>query len=433
MKFENGAKELLLIMDYNYGNLIRVERLRKNMKQSVLARGICSISYLSKIENNQTSASEEVLELLFERLEIEVPLYHDFSYQSEKVIKEIREILKEAILTRKDRDKQEQVKKYMNHPTVKQSKSVYMTLMVTLARFGVMPGGDSKYVTEVGWIEDQLSTDDRIRYYTVKALQYFQENEKELSYKLIEEVTNKLPHSGIPDWEAADIRYITGALYFRFTDNIQALENLQASLKYFQENFCLERMIECHMLIGLTYKRRKRYADALSYNQKALKVANATDLRNYYGMLYNNIGEIYSLLGEQDKALTYFMESFEYKVDIRSKLFSVLSLVEVNAKQENEQGVLDWLETGHELMQQHEAVEEFNQHFNIYWNHFKDKNSQKLMESLKSAVTYFEDHDEYVYAKKYALWLAKELRENGKYKQATDYYEKVISIMSQAE
>ncbi|MBR2756833.1 MAG: transcriptional regulator, partial [Exiguobacterium sp.] len=61
------------------------------------------------------------------------------------------------------------------------------------------------------------------------------------------------------------------------------------------------------------------------------------------------------------------------------------------------------------------------------------KNSQKLMESLKSAVTYFEDHDEYVYAKKYALWLAKELRENGKYKQATDYYEKVISIMSQAE
>lgn len=141
MKFENGAKGLLLIMEYNYGNLIRVERLRKNMKQSVLARGICSISYLSKIENNQTSASEEVLELLFERLEIEVPLYHDFSYQSEKVIKEIREILKEAILTRKDRDKQEQVKKYMNHPTVKQSKSVYTTLMVTLARFGVMPGG----------------------------------------------------------------------------------------------------------------------------------------------------------------------------------------------------------------------------------------------------------------------------------------------------
>lgn len=420
-------------MEYNYGNLIRVERLRKNMKQSVLARGICSISYLSKIENNQTSASEEVLELLFERLEIEVPLYHDFSYQSEKVIKEIRELLKDAILTRKDHEKQEQVKKYMNHPAVKQSKSVYTTLMITLARFGVMPGGDAKYVTEVGWIEDQLSQDDRIRYNTLKALQYFQENEKELSYKLIEEVTEKLPHSAIPDWEAADIRYVTGALYYRFTDNIQALENLQSSLRYFQENFCLERMIECHMLIGLTYKRRKRYADALSYNQKALKVANATDLRNYYGMLYNNIGEIYSLLGEQDKALTYFMESFEYKIDIRSKLFSVLSLVEVNAKQQNENGVLDWLETGHELMQQHESVEEFNQHFNIYWNHFKEKNPQKLMESLKSAVSYFEDHDEYMYAKKYALWLAKELRESGKYKLATDYYEKVISIMSQAE
>ena len=420
-------------MEYNYGNLIRVERLRQNMKQSVLARGICSISYLSKIENNQTSASDEVLELLFERLEIEVPLYHDFRYQAEKVIKEIREILKEAILTRKNGDEQEKVRKYMNHPAVKQSKSVYTTLMITLARLGVMPGGDPKYLTEVGWIEDQLSTDDRIRYNMLKALQYFQENEKELSYKLIEEVTEKLPQSGIPDWETADIRYVTGALYYRFTDNIQALENLQSSLRYFQENFCLERMIECHMIIGLTYKRRKRYADALSYNQKALKVANATDLRNYYGMLYNNIGEIYSLLGEQDKALTYFMESFEYKVDIRSKLFSVLSLVEVNAKQKNEKGVLDWLETGHELMQQHESIEEFNQHFDIYWNHFKEKNRQSVMNSLKSAVIYFEEHDEYMYAKKYALWLAQELKASGKYKLATDYYEKVISIMSQAE
>lgn len=420
-------------MEYNYGNLIKVERMRKNMKQTVLARGICSVSYLSKIENNQTSASEEVLELLFDRLEIDAPLYYDFSHQVEKVKLEIRELLKEAIITRNDREKQSQIKKYINHPAVKQSKSLYMTLMVTLARFGMMPGGDSRYVTELGWIEDQLSRDNKLRYMIVRALKVFQDNEKELAFSLIEQLNEQLPSSGIPDWEVADIRYIMGGLYYKFTDNIQAIENVKFALKYFQENFCLERIVECYVVIGLAYKRRKRYSDALSYYQKALKVVSATDLKNYYGMLYNNMGEIYSLLGNQDQALEYFMESFEYKVDVRSKLYSVLSLVEVNAKQQNEQGVLRWLEVGQELMEKEHSIEEFTQHFDIYFNHFQNKDTGQLIESLKSAVIYFEEHDEYMYAKKYALWLAKELKENGKYKLATDYYEKVIAIMSQAE
>lgn len=431
--FENRTKGLLLVMEYNYGNLIRVERMRKNMKQTVLARGICSVSYLSKIENNQTSASEEVLELLFERLEVEVPLYFDFSHQVEKVKSEIRGLLKEAILVRNDKDKQHQIKKYIEHPAVKQSKSSYITLMVTLARFGMMPGGDPRYVTEVGWIEDQLTPDDKLRYMIVKALKVFQDNEKEQAFHLIEQLNEQLPSSGLPDWEVADIRYIMGGLYYKFTDNIQALENVKFSLKYFQENFCLERIVECYVIIGLSYKRRKRYSDALSYYQKALKVVKATDLKFYYGMLYNNMGEIYSLLGEQDRALNYFMESFEYKVDVRSKLYSVLSLVEVNAKQNNEQGVLKWLEVGRELMKTEKSIEEFTQHFNIYINHFREKDSIQLINSLKSAVIYFEEHDEYMYAKKYAFWLAKELKESGKYKLATDYYEKVINIMSQAE
>ncbi|WP_070329104.1 helix-turn-helix domain-containing protein [Exiguobacterium aurantiacum] len=420
-------------MEYNYGNLIKVERMRKNMKQTVLARGICSVSYLSKIENNQTSPSEEVLELIFDRLDLDVPLYFDFSNQVEKVRSEIRSLLKEAILNRNDQDKQNMIKKYIEHPAVKQSRTLYITLMVTLARFGMMPGGDERYVTEVGWIEDQLTKDDQLRYTIIKALKMFHKNEKEIAFELVEKLNGELAGSGIPDWEVADIRYIMGGLYYKFTDNIQAIENVKFALVYFQENFYLERIVECHLIIGLSYKRRKRFSDALSYYQKAIKVISATDLKNYYGMLYNNMGEIYSLLGEQDKALQYFIESFEYKIDVRSKLYSVLSLIEVNFDQSNEEGVVKWLTVGYDLMTKEKEIEEFNHHFDIYLNYFKEKNIDKLIFSLKKAVSYFESHDEYMYTKKYALWLARELRENGKYKLATEYYEKVITIMSQSE
>lgn len=404
--------------------------MRRGIKQSVLARGICSISYLSKIENNQTSPSEEVLELIFERLEIEVPLYFDLSEQVDKVKNEIREILKHAILTRKDAGGQKDVEKYLSNPVVTQSKELYITLLMTLARFGMMPGGNDKYLNEIGWIEDQLDFDNKLRYIMMRSLQMFHQNEREDSIKLLEQLNEGLPQSHIPDWEMADIRYIMGGLYYKFTDFLQAIENVRYALSYFQEHFYVERIVESHLIIGLSYKRRKRYTDALTFYEKAVKIVSATDLKNYYGMLYNNMGDIYSLLGEKEKALEFFIESFEYKVEVSSKLFSVLSLIEVYSDHGDRKGVLEWLQKGDELIGDREDLKIFMQHFDVYKNYYKDYNQEKLVESLKRAVRYFESYDEYLYTNKYALWLARELRKNGKYKLSTEYYEKAINIMS---
>lgn len=56
----------------NYpGALIARERLARNWSQEGLCRGICSVSYLSKIETGRAEASGEVLALLMARLGIE--------------------------------------------------------------------------------------------------------------------------------------------------------------------------------------------------------------------------------------------------------------------------------------------------------------------------------------------------------------------------
>lgn len=59
---------------YNYmnylGYIIYRERLRRNWSQSGLCKGICTVSYLSKIETGKADPSEEVLRLLLERLEL---------------------------------------------------------------------------------------------------------------------------------------------------------------------------------------------------------------------------------------------------------------------------------------------------------------------------------------------------------------------------
>ena len=52
------------------GALIRRERLRRNWSQDGLCRGICSVSYLSKIEQGKIEPAADILRLLFARLEL---------------------------------------------------------------------------------------------------------------------------------------------------------------------------------------------------------------------------------------------------------------------------------------------------------------------------------------------------------------------------
>lgn len=54
------------------GNHIRHLRKSQKLTQEELASGICSVTYLSKLENHKELPSEEILQLLCERLGVEL-------------------------------------------------------------------------------------------------------------------------------------------------------------------------------------------------------------------------------------------------------------------------------------------------------------------------------------------------------------------------
>ncbi|MBQ8830283.1 MAG: tetratricopeptide repeat protein [Oscillospiraceae bacterium] len=56
-------------MDYA-GSILRRERLLKNWSQEGLCQGICTVSYLSKIEQGKAAPSDEIIRLLMEKLEL---------------------------------------------------------------------------------------------------------------------------------------------------------------------------------------------------------------------------------------------------------------------------------------------------------------------------------------------------------------------------
>lgn len=77
------------------GVLLRRERLHRNWSQEGLCQGICSVSYLSKIEQGKAEAAPEILRQLFERLKLP---WHDSTEEREAGL-ELTEQFYESLLS----------------------------------------------------------------------------------------------------------------------------------------------------------------------------------------------------------------------------------------------------------------------------------------------------------------------------------------------
>ena len=94
-----------MVIYLNLSNfLIRKERLHKNWSQEGLCKGICTVSYLSKIEQGKVTPSSEIIILLFQKLGIQwnekkdkqdqnfIELLYEFifSYHKDEAIHELQ-------------------------------------------------------------------------------------------------------------------------------------------------------------------------------------------------------------------------------------------------------------------------------------------------------------------------------------------------------
>ncbi|WP_195618164.1 helix-turn-helix transcriptional regulator [Clostridium paraputrificum] len=72
------------------GSIVRLNRIKKNMSQKALAKGICVPSYLSRIENGELLPSDDVISILFERLGLK---FNDSAEFIEKGLKSFKKFL----------------------------------------------------------------------------------------------------------------------------------------------------------------------------------------------------------------------------------------------------------------------------------------------------------------------------------------------------
>lgn len=124
-----------------YGHVIRTERLKQDMKQIVLAKGICAPSYLSRIEQGLTVPSEEIIMLLLEKLGIDYNGLKKIESKDEiRFEKNLREIYKDILINRNKEFIKQKVKELEKEDGIFKDISLYYTYLLVLLRFRLMLG-----------------------------------------------------------------------------------------------------------------------------------------------------------------------------------------------------------------------------------------------------------------------------------------------------
>lgn len=280
------------------GYLIRRERLAQNLSQEGLAKGICAVSYLSKIEQGQVEPGREIIDRLFAALHIDFVREPELEKEAERQLDEFF-FLREA-----DEPCDEQHEFFAQHgekllrSEFALSYSVYMMCneadrndkAAVYARF-------EKLKPFLGCLPV------RVRQEALFCMGRKTEDAKEAA-AIFEEAARLAPHCDILNAQASCMSLLGEYGKSReLTD--QAL-----FLAFEQGNVPV--MIRCCLRLGLDACNRYEMDQAKRYFQRAIALdrGRKMDIKKYVDY---NLGSTYLEFGRDDEAFFYLKQAKEDK------------------------------------------------------------------------------------------------------------------------
>ncbi|MFT4412394.1 tetratricopeptide repeat protein [Fredinandcohnia humi] len=411
------------------GSRIRFFRIQKNMTQEELADKIISISYLSKIENNQTSASIEVLEMLCDRLGIK--LIEDEEYT---ILKELNDWYYKIIHKKKD----EAVKFYESFEKKTNSNDSRVAILYVLyeLRYFIFTRQLDKaeeHINKINLFKDILDT--KMNYYYEKFVGHFHYllNRFSVSLKYFKESERILGGSiHFESWEQADLFYYIGLVYNRLGKLALSIVYIQKALSIYQSLYDLKRSAECQILLGISYEKIDEFELAEENYRLAHKVAEGINDSHLLGMIYHNLGIVMSKQEKALEAIEHYKKSLQFKTDqmIVGKLRTIQGLIEEYYNLGNIEKSQELLKQGKSLVEKNKELNlrEYEIHFMYYdYLYYDSDNLAKFIE--KEALPYFEGTEHLIQIASYAEKLGKYYYENHKYKLASHYLSKAVTLL----
>lgn len=422
------------------GNSIREERLKQNLKQVTLAKGICSTSYLSKIENDLIVPSSDLIDLLLKRLNYDINLIS--GDEEEKFINKFYQLYKKAIDSRDKNFVREILHEFSTSSERKmvfsQMKHFYTYNLYIFRLWMILDEDNEKILASYERVmKTSTDYDDKQRFLMNlnTGLFYFINGQYQASLKSLEKSLEFISFLDHDEWENADFYNVLSMTYLRNYEYYNSITYALKSLQYYKDNLLFKRAIDSYVVMGVAHKNIKEYKKAEQYYNLAKKLAIDYGLHQYEGLVYQNLGNLFAIQNIHYKAIEFFNLSLKFQeINYASDgyLITIFSIIKENSKRNNQNQVLEWSRRGLERIDKERVINNRDNtsyyfHFFIYRSLFDSQD--ELESTLKRAIKHFEAIKDNRHVQKYSIYLADYYFKENKFKAAGLYYQKSNHVL----
>jgi HTH-type transcriptional regulator, quorum sensing regulator NprR len=411
------------------GEKVRYFRKTRNLSQKELAEGICSVSYLSKIENGSTEPSEDIGICLGNRLDIN--LYNN-SYSNSY---EEYQNLFFHLYKRNRHAANSAFKKLLGISKENTEDSIFFKIFKSL--YTLLTSQDTKesatLLKEVSYLEDGINGVKSFYYFIAKGLlEYYQKNFKNsyLSFKRAEEY---IEYHQVKSWEKAYLYYLVALAANRLWKNSICLDYSKMALNIFEDSYEFKRCADCRILLGIVYQRFENWSESTKHFEMAEAVANAFDDNFLRGAIYQNLGYNESQNAKSEEAVKLYTKSLVCKENQPAafKATTIFTLIKEYLKLGQNERCREQILQGIELVKGDPALYEYQLHFQHYLNilEFGKYDWETCTYLIENVIPYMEKINERAYQVEYLQLVGEYYELQNKYKQASTYFVKTINIL----
>ncbi|WP_047983128.1 helix-turn-helix domain-containing protein [Ornithinibacillus californiensis] len=405
------------------GSFIKLQRVKKGMTQEELAAGIVSMSYLSKIENLRTEASPEVVSMLCTRLGIELDSDKDITIKEkcERWFNMLFEV----------NDKEQIVEKFQELNelmTIVRSDSLMLFEIHKIRYFLVLGQYDNalEQINSLNEVSSSFDNNHLYYWYKFKGNYSFLNNEYNQAMKLFKLAEDKINQTHIPDSEVADLQYTIAVTHSKLINTLEVIEYSNKAIDIFQKEYNFIRCAQCHILLGISYRRIKMYEKAIKHYNLAKHLGELNKNNTVIQLTNQNLGYLYSAIGDSKEAIKHYLAAIDDEsVGLNERLIAITNLIKEYYKAYNLEKALEVTEKAKELLNLAKNNVFYELYYYIVHSYIYAINEQYEQFTtlvIEDLIPYLKKHKDHGNLILFSNMLAKHFESVGKYKDSVKYY-----------
>lgn len=402
------------------------------MTQEKVCSGICSIPYLSKLENGKLEVKRDTLELLCERLSINM---QELTNDDEQVwlnkLDNLYYLIESRQIHGSIREKINEIKdkkpNFINNPRL------YLTYQVVLFNYylSIRDKNSCRELKNKLEIYNQRHKhlDKKIEFRLLKSIGFYEyllgsvSKSKKYYYQALH-INDKA------SYKDATLLYRLGLVHTQMMETSLSISFAERASHIFMQQMNIKSIIDCQLLIGINYNRSSNYEKAKTCFLQILQSTKFSSSKNdpILGKIYHNLGYSYLLERDIEDAIKYLKLALKTKKTLQEQMSTMYLLAYTYKLIKNKRMLNALIKKGMEC-------EKINKSFYYKFyllNSIKgtelnyELNDTLIDKITKEIYPYFLKHEPKV-AIECLLLLAGFYEKKKQYKKASIYYKKAFS------